>query len=95
MSVVVRFPTVNMTRSQYESVRDALQQAGNWPGAGCLFHICFGDEGNLRVSEVWESREQLGAFGEKLQPHLQSAGIQMSGEPEIFDVVMFESFTGG
>jgi len=92
MSVVVRFPTSNMTRSQYDSVHDALEQSGKWPAHGCLFHICFGDDDNLRVSEVWESREQLAAFGETLGPHIQAAGVQMSGEPEIFDVVRFETF---
>jgi len=93
MSVLARFPTSNMTRTQYDSVHDALEKSGNWPAPGCLFHICFGDENNLRVSEVWESREQLAAFGETLGPHLQAAGIQMSGEPEFFDVVRFETFT--
>ena len=95
MSVVVRFPTSNMTRSQYDSVHDALEQSGKWPAPGCWSHICFGDADNLRVSEVWESREQLAAFGETLGPHIQAAGIQMSGEPEIFDVVRFETFTTG
>ena len=94
MSVVVRFPTSNMTRSQYDSVHDALEKSGNWPAPGCLFHICFGDEDNLRVSEVWESREQLAAFGETLGPLLQAAAIQMSGEPEFFEVANFESFAG-
>ena len=92
MSIVVRFPTSNMTRSQYDAVHGALEKSGNWPAPGCLFHICFGEETNLRVSEVWESREQLAAFGETLGPHLQAAGVQMSGQPEIFDVVNFEPF---
>ena len=92
MSVVVRFPTSNMTRSQYDSVHNALEAAGNWPPAGCLFHVCFGEENNLRVSEVWESPEQLAAFGETLGPHIQAAGIQMSGQPEVFEVARFESF---
>ena len=71
MSVVVRFPTSNMTRSQYDSVHDALEQSGNWPAPGCLFHICFGDEDNLRVSEVWESRER---HSKKLSSIHRSAG---------------------
>jgi hypothetical protein len=91
MSVVVRFPTTNMTRSKYDSVHDALVAAGSWPPAGCLFHVCFGEEDNLRVSEVWESPEQLAAFGETLGPHIQAAGVQMSGQPEIFEVVSFET----
>ena len=95
MSVVVRFPTSNMTRSQYDSVHDALEQSGTWPVPGCLTHVCFGDEANLHVSEIWESREQFVAFGEKLRPHIEAAGIQMSGEPEVYEVVRFESFSSG
>ena len=92
MSIVVRFPTSNLKRSQYDSVHKALEESGNWPAPGCLLHVCFGDEGDLHVSEVWESQEQLAAFGETLGPHLEAAGIQMSGEPEVFEVVNFESF---
>lgn len=93
MSVVVRFPTSNMTRSQYDSVRDALETSGQWPPAGCLVHVCFGDENDLHVSEIWESREQLASFGETLGPHIEAAGVQMSGQPEIFDVIKLESFS--
>ena len=95
MSIVVRFPTSNMTRSQYDSVHDALEQGGNWPAPGCLFHVCFGDEADLHVSEVWESREEFASHGERLRPHIETAGIQMSGEPEVYEVVSFESFSSG
>jgi hypothetical protein len=40
----------------------------------------------LRVSEIWDSQEQLQAYGERLMPILADAGIQMSGEPEVFEV---------
>jgi len=93
MSIVVRFPLANMTRKQYDQVHNALEQSGNWPAPGCLVHVCFGDEGNLRVSEIWESREQLEAFGETLRPHIEAAGMQMTGPPEIFEAVAFESFS--
>ena len=48
--------------------------------------ILFGSEGNLRVSEVWDSREQLEAFGERLMPILAEIGIEFAGDPEIFQV---------
>jgi hypothetical protein len=47
--------------------------------------VCFGPEGNLRVSEVWASREQFQAFGERLMPAISEAGIEVS-EPQILDV---------
>jgi hypothetical protein len=49
-------------------VRSNSPVIGLWPG--CLIHVAFGDEQNVRVSEVWESREQLQAFGETLRPKL-------------------------
>jgi hypothetical protein len=55
-------------------------------------HVCFGDEQDVRVSEIWESQEQLGAFGEKLRPQLEAAGIQLSGEPEVFEALSLETF---
>ena len=92
MSIVVRFQPSNMTRQQYQSVHDALEQSGDWPPAGCLMHVCFGDEQNLRVSEIWESREQLEAFGARLGPQIEAAGIQMSDGPEVFEAVNVERF---
>ena len=92
MSIVVRFPPSGMTRQQYDSVRNALTGSGDWPADGCQLHVLFGDEGDLRVSEVWESREKFEAFGEKLGPRIEEAGIQMGGDPEVFEAHIFETF---
>lgn len=92
MSIVVRITPSNMTRQQYDTVRNGLTESGDWPADGCQLHVLFGDENDLRVSEVWESREKLGAFGEKLRPRLEEAGIQLSGEPEVFEAHIVETF---
>ena len=92
MSILVRFPLSGVTKQQYDSVRNALTESGDWPPAGCQAHLCFGDEQDIRVSEVWESQEQLDAFGEKLMPRLEEAGIQLSGQPEVLQVHIFETF---
>ena len=34
------------------------------------------------MSEVWQSREQFEAFGERLMPILAAAGIDFAGPPE-------------
>jgi hypothetical protein len=39
----------------------------------------------VRVSEVWDSREQWEAFGQKLMPMLSDFGID-PGQPEVFEV---------
>lgn len=92
MSIVVRFPPSNVTLQQYQTVRNAVKDAGEWPAEGCQVHVCFGDENDIRVSEIWESREKLEAFGEKLRPRMEEAGIQLSGEPEVFEAHIFETF---
>lgn len=92
MSIVVRFPPSNVSKQQYDSVRSDLEGAGDWPPEGCQLHVCFGPEDDIRVSEVWESEGQFRAFGETLMPRLEDAGIQLSGEPEAFEVHIYETF---
>lgn len=86
MSIVVRFNPANLTREKYDESLRRLGEAGDFPPDGMSLHILFGTEGNLRVSEIWDSRGQLQAFGERLMPILTDIGIEFSGEPEIFDV---------
>jgi len=74
-----------LTAEQYDDSVRRLQEAGDFPPDGLDYHVCFGSEGNLRVSEIWDSREQLEAFGEKLMPVLQDSGID-PGEPEIIEI---------
>jgi hypothetical protein len=81
-----------VTRRQYDSVRNALTDSGDWPADGCQLHVLFGDENDLRVSEVWESREKFDAFGQKLGPRIEEAGMQLSGDPEVFEAHIYETF---
>ena len=92
MSIIVRFPLSNVTKDQYDSVRNALEEAGDWPPDGCELHVCFGDQQDIRVSEVWESQEKFEAFGETLRPRLEEAGIQLSGQPEVFEAHVVDRF---
>src|SRR5215218_1677867 len=41
---------------------------------------------DFRVSEIWDSREQFDAFGERLMPVLKDVGIEFSGEPEVLEI---------
>ena len=86
MAILIRFTPSGMTSEQYNAVGQKLQEGGHWPPQGLLAHVCFGSSGNLRVSEVWESREQQQQFAETLMPVLQEENVDISGEPEILDV---------
>jgi hypothetical protein len=86
VSIVVRFSPASMTAAKYDEAVRRHEEAGvAFPPDGMDYHICFGPEGNLRVSEIWDSREQLEAYGKKLMPILADSGIELAGEPEIFE----------
>jgi hypothetical protein len=86
MSIVVRFLPASLTAQQYdETVRRLEQDGGDWPPDGLDYHVCFGPDGKMRVSEIWDSQEQFDAFGERLAPLLADAGIE-PGEPEVLEV---------
>ena len=53
---------------------------------GLDYHVFFGPEGDMKVSEVWDSQEQLEAFGEVLMPILLGQGMEFSREPDILEV---------
>jgi len=86
MSIVVRFNPTSLTAEKYDSTITRLEEAGAFPPDGLDYHVCFGSDGNLRVSEIWDSREKFQTFGERLMPILSDVGIEFSGEPEIFEV---------
>jgi len=85
MSIVVRFTPTSLTTEQYDESVRRMTESGEFPPEGMDYHVCFGTDGNLRVSEIWDSREQLAAFGERLMPVLADVGIE-PGEPEVLDV---------
>ncbi|HEV7564167.1 MAG TPA: hypothetical protein VGO24_11775 [Solirubrobacterales bacterium] len=85
MSVLIRFAPASLTAAQYDESIRKLEAAGDFPPDGLEYHLCFGNEGSLRVSEIWDSKEQLEAFGERLMPVLSEVGIE-PGEPEVMPV---------
>jgi hypothetical protein len=86
MSIVVRFtPSSPPTTEQYDGVVRTLEEQGDFPPDGLDVHVAFDADGNFRVDEIWDSREQFDKFGERLMPVLSDAGIE-PGEPEVFEV---------
>ena len=90
MAILVRYSPNGMTEEQYHAVSRKLEDAGTWPPAGLLAHVCFGSDGDLRVSEVWESREQQEEFAAHLMPVLGEENIDISTPPEYLDVCGYE-----
>ena len=87
MSIVVRFTAKpSMTSEMYDEVIRRIEESGDWPPDGMDYHVAFTSGRSFRVSEIWDSREQLEAFGERLMPLLADAGIELASEPEILEV---------
>jgi hypothetical protein len=87
MSIVVRYaPVPSSTVEQYDEVMRRLQASGEMPADGFDYHVAFLADGQLLVSEVWDSAEQLAAFGERIMPLLADVALEHSGQPELFQV---------
>jgi hypothetical protein len=86
-SILARFtPAPGVTTEQYDETIRRLEQSGDWLPDGLEYHVAFRSNGELRVSEIWDSRKQLDMFGERLMPLLKDVGIELSGEPEVLEI---------
>ena len=78
------------TQEDYDKIAQELtggpiNSLSDWPVDGILFHVAGPTENGWRVVDVWESEEALEAFGAKLGPALEAAGVD-APPPNIFGV---------
>lgn len=84
MSVVVRHLPKGLTRERYDEVSRRMEEGGDWPPEGLDMHVMFGAEGEMRVSEIWDSEDQFRAFFGRLKSALDEAGVSYD-EPEVYE----------
>jgi hypothetical protein len=85
MSLLIRFSPPSLTAEQYDAAVRRLNEEGVFPADGLDYEICFGSGDKHKVSQVWDSKEQMEAFGARLTPILAELGIN-PGEPEVVEV---------
>jgi hypothetical protein len=85
MAIVMRFSATNLTADKYAETVRRLEEAGADSPPGRLYHVCFGDKDNLRISDIWDSRESFAKFGEIVNPIIADLGV-VANEPEILEV---------
>ena len=86
-SILARFTAApGVTTEQYDETIRRMTKSGDWLPDGLDYHVAFRANGDFRVSEIWDSREQFDAFGERLMPVLKDVGIELAGEPEVLEV---------
>jgi hypothetical protein len=78
-------PPLSLPRSTTRRFANSRTPA-NGHRLGSITTSGFGSDGNLKVSEIWNSREQFEVFGKRLMPILAGAGIQFTNPPDIFEV---------
>ena len=87
MSILARFTNTSPTTTeQYDDAIKRLQSAGDFPPDGMEYHVCFVVDGNIRVSEIWDSEDDWRGFFEgELGAAFSEVGLDMP-EPEIVQV---------
>jgi hypothetical protein len=85
VSLLIRFAPASLTAEQYDNAVRRLNEEGVFPADGLDYEICFGSGDKHKVSQVWDSKEQMDAFGARLMPILAELGID-PGEPEVVEV---------
>ena len=93
MSILVRFQPKGLTTEQYDEVvrREKSDLGDRFPPDGRDYHVCFGSDGDLLVSEIWDSPEKLQAYYEILMPIISEVGVELSAEPEVIEIHSIES----
>ena len=84
MPYVVRFTPKSLSTAKYDDIMQRLEAAGAGQPQGRLFHVAFGDPNELRVSDIWDTRENFERFGATLMPILQSVGVD-PGTPDFIE----------
>jgi hypothetical protein len=87
MSILIRYAPSSLTREQYDKVNEILQENGpDGPPPVLQLHVMFGEEPDLRVSEIWESEAAWQqAWDGGLKAALSTVGVELP-EPEKFSV---------
>lgn len=72
---IARIIETQITTEVYDQMRERLG-VGDTPPPGCEFHLAaIGEDGKARIVEVWESRAEAEAWGEKVTAAREEAGI--------------------
>ena len=75
-----------MTAEKNDATMPHIEAAGKFPSDGHEYHVAFSSGGIFRVSEIWDSKEQFEAFGQRLMPILTEGGVELAGPPEVVEV---------
>lgn len=83
---ICRIIESGITPEQYDQMRSRLG-VGDSPPPGASLHLAAnGEDGKIRIVEVWDSREEAERWAEKVSAARQEAGVGAPPSITYFDV---------
>jgi hypothetical protein len=80
---IARFVKTEINKDEYDKMLSGLGIDGT-PPAGGVFHLAaVGDDGKVKIVEIWDSREQAEAWGETVRVAREAAGFGSDRAPSI------------
>jgi len=76
---VARIIESGIAPAVYDKMREVMGITTTPPPGGAFHVAAIGEDGNIRIVEVWDSREQAEAWGEKVAAARAEAGLD--GDP--------------
>ncbi len=73
---VARIIETGITPAQYDHMRGVLGIDSTPPPGGVFHAAALGEDGNVRIFEVWDSREEAEAWGERVAAARADAGFE-------------------
>ena|SRR5215831_11329909 len=80
---ICRIIETGATPEQYEQVRSQLGVEESPPPGGLIHIAARGEDGTIRIIEVWETREHAEEWGEKVRATRQELGLVGATPPQI------------
>jgi hypothetical protein len=83
---VAKIIGTGISPEQYEQVKERLD-IGDSPPPGSSLHVAGrGEDGKIRIIELWETREQAEQWGEKVAAARDEAGLGAPPSTEYLEV---------
>jgi hypothetical protein len=83
---VCRIVQTNATPEQYDSIFEKLSTSGASTASRTLHIAAAGEDGKIRVVEVWDSRSDAEAFGEAVRAAREELGIAEPASMSLLEV---------
>ena len=80
---IARFVKTSINADEYDQMVSRLGIEGTPPPGGVFHLAAVGDDGIVKIVEIWDSREQAEAWGDKVAAAREAAGYGADRAPAI------------